>query len=54
VCVISGEATYTNFIVFDLTRPGLFMKRKWKIVPVNYRGYMGSNSFGSKISDRLQ
>jgi hypothetical protein len=22
-CVLSGEATNTNFIVFDLTRPGL-------------------------------
>jgi len=34
VCVISEEATYTNFIVFDLTRPRLFIKWKWKIVPV--------------------
>jgi hypothetical protein len=23
VCVLSGEATHTNFIVFGLTRPGL-------------------------------
>ena len=26
VCVLSGEATHTNFIVVDLTRTGLFIK----------------------------